>query len=235
MRPDANRVIVERERRGGWGHKPGRTARDTEDLPMRGKISRRWNREYKELSDNLNLIKNFLRKNIGKPWSVVYREIREHNHRGSKRGNAGNHFVGHVFDYVDRAYLEQPWYRRRSDKFFIDAKGFLRRYSDVKTPKIRYDRGYQEYALYEVHRPHMSTSVRYFLVRRSTDPAPNKPWSDATVERTATFRAGTHADAMVAGARLVRQRSGTWFWDSTNSRMTKVKTEILEPNWLFNT
>lgn len=87
MRHDMSKVIVERPRQGHAEpnlHQRGRDralARD-EDLPKfsahRESHSKGYYGDRKQLNENLNPLRRFLRANVGRPWRKVYSEVREH-------------------------------------------------------------------------------------------------------------------------------------------------------------
>lgn len=111
MRKDMARVIVERPRRGsrsattkdpkGW--KKRRLGRDCEldDLPTKESMSprRKYGWDCKELNENLNPLKRFLERSVGRPWDKVFSEISEHIDMNS---TVKRHIWQHVFDFVEQ-------------------------------------------------------------------------------------------------------------------------------------
>jgi hypothetical protein len=99
-----HKVIVERPRRGSRGPYRGvkweKNAR-LEDLPTKEGIGRRhvvWGRQ-KELNENLAPLERYLRKQVGRPWDAVYRDICA----GLKVTSAVQlHVRQHLWDYVER-------------------------------------------------------------------------------------------------------------------------------------
>ena len=104
MRADMHKVIVERPRRGSRGPYRGvkweKNAR-LEDLPTKEGVRRRhavWGRR-KELNEFLAPLERFLRKQVGRPWDHVYRDICA----GLKVTSAVQlHVRQHLWDYVER-------------------------------------------------------------------------------------------------------------------------------------
>src|SRR5437899_2380737 len=102
MRKDMAKVIVERERRGTY--KEGKHFREEQRAkvdpeaaptkePMRAKRER-----TKELNENLNPLKKFLMKSVGRPWNKVKAEIHEHIRPTS---TVQNHVLQHLDNYVE--------------------------------------------------------------------------------------------------------------------------------------
>ncbi len=56
----------------------------------------------KYLSDHLDPLRRFLRSKVGQPWNDVYSELCQ---RFKTNTMAGQHVIGHVWDYVER-YVE---------------------------------------------------------------------------------------------------------------------------------
>jgi hypothetical protein len=105
MREDMSKVVIERPR---WGHcLPSSKTRlrircydpdkEYDDLPKRVSGSRSKHiraREIKYFSDLLGPLRRFLRKNVGRPWDHVYREMKESLDDRKVTGR-------HVFEHVD--------------------------------------------------------------------------------------------------------------------------------------
>ena len=111
MREDMAKVIVERPRIvDSFAHK-GRL-RPFDELPKQLGM-RRSQRErggYKMLNENLNPLRRFLERQVGRPWNKVYSEI-------AARLRADNTVQQHVRDHLDD-FVEtrprrgvRPWYR----------------------------------------------------------------------------------------------------------------------------
>lgn len=101
MREDMFKIIVERPRRG-WRSAPrcrGRLAGE-DDLPA--KIGTRRHvavtrTKTKWLNENLQPLKRYLGRQLGRPWSEVYSEISEHLAPGH---TVKEHVRGHLADFV---------------------------------------------------------------------------------------------------------------------------------------
>ena len=104
MRADMHKVIVERERLGGpvKYRRPSRESnRALDDLPLKEGIRRphTLTRTRKQLNENLAPLKKYLRRQVGRPWNVVYREISEHLRPTSA---VQLHVRQHLWDFVER-------------------------------------------------------------------------------------------------------------------------------------
>ena len=105
MREDMSKVVVERPR---WGHSlPSSKTRlrirhydpekDYEDLPKRvsGSLSKYIHAgDIKSFTDLLSPLHRFLRSNVGRPWDMVYSEMRENLDDRKVTGR-------HVFEHVE--------------------------------------------------------------------------------------------------------------------------------------
>jgi len=105
MREDMSKVVIERPR---WGHRlpSGKTRlrircydpdKEYDDLPKRVSGSRSKHMragEIKHFSDLLGPLRRFLRKNVGRPWDLVYSEMKESLDDRKVTGR-------HVFEHVD--------------------------------------------------------------------------------------------------------------------------------------
>lgn len=112
MRPDIDRVIVERPRLGGKFEKKSRrdeekrksirsAANDSDRYDEFSniesiKIEHRWNR--KTLNENLNPLKRFFEARVGNLWNKIYSEVREHLDTGSA---VKQHVADHIKDIVE--------------------------------------------------------------------------------------------------------------------------------------
>jgi hypothetical protein len=91
MRPDFDRVIIERPRRNSgarsrkWG---GRVGMDYEFEPRA-----RSRFQDKDLTDLLGPLRRYLRANVGRPWDKVHSEIRA---VADARSLRGYHLLDHV-------------------------------------------------------------------------------------------------------------------------------------------
>jgi hypothetical protein len=111
VKKDMAKIIVERPRHKsrrattddpkGWKRRRHGRDCDLEDLPTREKMTLRYDQgeQRKELNENLNPLKRFLRKNVGRPWDKVYSEICE---RISPNSTVQQHILQHVWDFVEK-------------------------------------------------------------------------------------------------------------------------------------
>jgi hypothetical protein len=111
MRHDMARVIVERPRRGGGRTRKGRCL-DPEALPsregMRAPHVRGWG--GKQLNENLQPLRRFLERQVGRPWDKVYAEI---SARLRVTSAVQQHVRDHLRDFVaiKPRRLESRWYQ----------------------------------------------------------------------------------------------------------------------------
>ncbi|MGH7561052.1 MAG: hypothetical protein ACRENB_08525 [Gemmatimonadales bacterium] len=110
MRRDMHKVIVERPRLADFA--PSRPPRweknaDPDDLPAREGIRRRHvvGNSSKQLNENLAPLKRYLRKQVGRPWNAVYRDI---SRRLRPTSAVQQHVRDHVWDYVTRHVTIDP-------------------------------------------------------------------------------------------------------------------------------
>ena len=89
-------------------------------------------------SDNLEPLERFLRSNVGRPWSVVYSELKGQLDGGSV---TGQHVIQHLQDYMGRGCCyrgEVQQYRSRNDgvslRFAIHPDTGLLCIADPRTP-----------------------------------------------------------------------------------------------------
>lgn len=106
MRPDFNKLLVERERAGhsmdyGMTRKSKRL-NEADVLQIGGRQGMRKRHklsgEYKSFNENLNPLKGFLHSKLGKKWDKTYSELRK---TFDARSVINNHILEHLFDYVD--------------------------------------------------------------------------------------------------------------------------------------
>ncbi|MFA6049747.1 MAG: hypothetical protein WC761_00895 [Candidatus Paceibacterota bacterium] len=112
MRPDFKKLLCERERH--LGHNPDdvkgviRERQRDEQQPYEDwapgrkislkKTSLGRSRKTKTLNENLNPLKNFLRKSVGRKWDDVYSEI---NSSCPNDSAVNAHIYQHLFSYVE--------------------------------------------------------------------------------------------------------------------------------------
>ncbi len=102
MRRDMHKVIVERKRLGGGpGRKPWKKGSRLVDLPAKEGIRKRHliAGNPKGLNENLAPLERYLRKQVGRPWDAIYRDISA----GLKATSAvQQHVRDHLWDLVER-------------------------------------------------------------------------------------------------------------------------------------
>jgi hypothetical protein len=155
MREDMSKVVIERPR---WGHGlPSRKTRlrirrydpdkEYDDLPSRVSGSRSKyirSREIKDFSDLIGPLRRFLRKNVGRPWNLVYSEMKEIL---DDRTVTGRHVFEHVEWEVethaligDDGELYKLEYGRRYQpiyEFYVDPRTGLLCWSDNESSERR--------------------------------------------------------------------------------------------------
>jgi hypothetical protein len=104
MRSDMHKVIVERERLGGpvrYRRPPREQNRHPDDLPLKEGMRRTHvlRKARKGLNENLAPLKKYLRRQVGRPWNVVYRDISE---RLRPTSAVQQHVRHHLWDFVER-------------------------------------------------------------------------------------------------------------------------------------
>jgi hypothetical protein len=153
MREDMSKVVIERPREG---HRlPSSKTRlrirrydpdkEYDDLPKRVSGSRSKYiraREIKHFSDLIGPLRRFLRKNVGRPWNLVYSEMREIL---DDRKVTGRHVFEHVEWEVethgligDDGELYKLEYGRRYQpiyEFYVDPRTGLLCWSDNEPPE----------------------------------------------------------------------------------------------------
>jgi hypothetical protein len=94
------KLLVERPRLGGGGKlRRYRRFDPTEDGPTRQSMSRNRDGRGKILNENLAPLCRFLASNVGRPWNVVYSELREHVRIDSA---IQLHILQHLWQFVER-------------------------------------------------------------------------------------------------------------------------------------
>jgi hypothetical protein len=99
MRPDMDKIIVERPRLGGGRARKGRPAREIEEAPKSIGMMRaaKLKGDYKTLNENLTPLRRYLEKQIGRPWNKVWSEISAHL---KPKSAVQQHVRDHVPDFV---------------------------------------------------------------------------------------------------------------------------------------
>ncbi|MGP1667627.1 MAG: hypothetical protein ACTS5I_17350 [Rhodanobacter sp.] len=154
------KVIVERPRLGHKdSYRPLRAERKrdlSEDAPTRESMTKphRMHYEGKQLNENLNPLRRFLRAQVGRPWDKVYSEINEHVKVTSA---VQAHVRQHIKDFIQltvyRDKFGQVWDNGRlwpmlltKGDLYVDTDGIVKIFKNQ--PKIKYDRGWKVYAMY---------------------------------------------------------------------------------------
>ena len=162
MRRDMFKIIVERPRTGRSYERAAVTREanlDPDELPKMQSMKRRTN-QSKQLNENLEPLKRFFRKQVGRPWDKVYSEVCENIDSNS---TVQNHVRQHVPDLVHitvgKDESGKVFDKRRSygggfselwhGDLYVDPKtGILRKYKSEKrrysytkpTPEERFSR-----------------------------------------------------------------------------------------------
>jgi hypothetical protein len=103
MRPDMDKVIVERPRLGGGMRRP-KGIRKRERLAMadlapgREGYRRRWGSWSKILNEHLSPLRRYLQSQVGRPWNKVHSEICERLRLDSA---VQSHVLDHLREYVE--------------------------------------------------------------------------------------------------------------------------------------
>ena len=137
MRSDMAKVIVERPRVGGKGHKKGRPARELDENALHEGMRAPYVRHYnaKELNENLAPLLRFLNSRVGQLWDNVYSEICE-NIRVTNA--VQDHIRVHVKQFVETAtsvdkegviwingYRPYPLAKDGFTRFYVDPRDGL--------------------------------------------------------------------------------------------------------------
>jgi hypothetical protein len=126
MRKDMKDLLLDTGRHGGSYGKYASSRRaelkraDPDDLPSHVSSSRRRG-GGKEQGDRLNPLRQFLKKNCGRPWADVYAEICEF---ADSRTIRGYHLRQHVWQYVVPNNYDVG-HNGRYGPFFVDDDGTL--------------------------------------------------------------------------------------------------------------
>ena len=103
MRPDMDKVIVERPRSGGGARRPkGQRKRErlamVDLAPAREGYRRRWTSSKKFLNEHLAPLRRYLQSQVGRPWNKVHSEISQHIRLDSA---VQSHVLDHLWDFVE--------------------------------------------------------------------------------------------------------------------------------------
>jgi hypothetical protein len=161
MREDMAKVIVERPRIVDYRSRKGR-ARPLDELPKQLGM-RRSQRErggYKMLNENLNPLRRYLERQVGRPWDMVYSEI-------AARLRADNTVQQHVRDHLGDFVAIRPrrgvlpsyrwgdglWY----EALYVDARDGILKRTD-RLPEVRKRREERKRAKPDVERIELSAT-----------------------------------------------------------------------------
>lgn len=125
MRPDMDKVLCERPRKGGGEHGHNRyyddIARDPDNALSFEPIKHRG--ERKQLNENLKPLWGFLRSRLGRSWNNVYAEIREHFDKSSATKL-------HIFQHLEQEVELNAEYR--SDGKYYEPNAHRLLFKDSK-------------------------------------------------------------------------------------------------------
>lgn len=104
-------------------------------------------REWREQSDNLSPLKNFLKTMVGRPWNEIHSKL---SRRTNRRSTCGNHLWLHVRGYIEEHEWRIEWQKqvlasRIYHLYFIDEDGIFRgfqyggRHYDESWKKVQRD------------------------------------------------------------------------------------------------
>ena|SRR5271170_911137 len=144
MRKDMKDLLLEHARSNGFGKEAGSRRfhlkhDDPDTLPSRFSSSRHRVGD-KELGDRLAPLRQFLRKNCGRPWVDVYAEICEF---ADSRTVRGYHLRQHVWQFVvpNRTDIGN---RGRYGPFFVDDDGTLQEERELTEAELAAQRAYYQ-------------------------------------------------------------------------------------------
>ncbi len=136
MREDMPAVIVERPRRGlrrcSRGV-PGERNASIDVLPTKEGMRRRhtMNGTRRALNENLRPLERYLRKQVGRPWNAVYRDI---SARLRPTSAVQLHVRQHLWDYVERHVVHDA-----SGRLCGATAGILGRISPLRPGQLYVD------------------------------------------------------------------------------------------------
>jgi len=147
MRSDMYKVIVERPRSRGWKDSRIRRTRRQFDWegPSHAGIRQGVGRPH--LNENLNPLRRFLHKQVGRPWNKVLSEIAANIDR---RNTVQLHVYAHINDYiaVNVEWKNGAWFNRLEPDRAPYRRGLSMRqplYVDPRTGLIRRNKEYESY------------------------------------------------------------------------------------------
>jgi len=124
MRGDMAKVLVERPRKGGAHARKGRRPRDLEALPGFLGMGRAAHQsgDWKMLDDHLAPLRRFLERQVNRPWSKVYSEIRA---RIDPRNAVQAHLLAHLDQFIALHVRRAPATDRAPTGLFAGSSGAL--------------------------------------------------------------------------------------------------------------
>ena len=165
MRADMVKVIVERERRGGnrnyhWARSRKKFKdKDIEEAITYESMNKRHSDRdgmRKELNENLNPLRNFLYRQVGRPWDKVYSEL---NQFVNVKNAVQAHIRQHLYQFVELHAVKDDNgnYRARGrygsqhllndGELFVNESGILCK-AKRKSEKVRLLPGQKLYTMY---------------------------------------------------------------------------------------
>lgn len=142
MRPDMDKVIVERPRLGSRspsckkGYRKYLQSLPVDELPRHEPMLGRWKGRQKHLNEHLGPMRRFLRSNVGRPWNSVHQDLCEHV---SFDNAVQGHVLVHIYQYVHRhvevhdsgtVYAQSEWGRKfclsEDDMYVCPTTGILK-------------------------------------------------------------------------------------------------------------
>jgi len=160
MRPDFDKVLVERPRLGGhWARKRGRqfNPKYVGGLPSKEGIKRPYGYNTKSLNENLSPLKRYLNSQVGRSWDKVYSEIRQMigKNPNAVKGHILQHLYGWDGIYIHVNIVDNKVFRKNSrfqygetelnnNQLYVDSYGIIRRYRRKSGKKQTYRQQQEE-------------------------------------------------------------------------------------------
>ena len=153
-------------------------------------------------SDNLAPLERFLRSNVGRPWSVVYSELKGQLDGGSV---TGQHVIQHLEDYMGQSYRYRPpvqQYRSRNDgvslRFVVHPDTGLLCIADPRT--LLPEGPFPQKARFKKEKERRKSRLRLGLEEK-TRPQKQQPeakdWLHRLLRYRGTERGGLHWDDLL--------------------------------------
>ncbi len=144
----------------------------------------------KYLSDHLGPLRRFLRSKVGQPWNDVYSELCQ---RLKTNTMAGQHVIGHVWDYVERhveiidgGTYSKPYQRYRirldasyRDRFYVHPQtGILCAVKKVARKQKQKPEQTDVVIIDDYHQYHKLNEIWYLITFEDFPPPPNNYVTD---------------------------------------------------------